>query len=68
MAAGGGGAADTAGQNKDGQHIGDHVDKLRRHHFGQIGLERFAESEQKPGPGSSKGGAQKSCRSIRIPV
>ena len=46
----GGGASDGAGQNKDGQHIGDHIDKLRRHHLGQVGLERFAESEQKPGP------------------
>jgi hypothetical protein len=51
----GSGAADGAGQNKDGQQVGDHIDKLRWHHFGQIGLERFAESEQKPGPGSSKG-------------
>jgi hypothetical protein len=56
-----GGAADSAGQNKDGQHVGDHIDKLGRHHFGQIGLERFAESEQKPGSGSSKGRAHKSC-------
>lgn len=60
--------ADGAGQNKDGQHVGDHVDKLRRHYFGQIGLESFAKSEQKPGPGGSKGLVQKICRSVSIPV